>query len=159
MPDDWVFPPFVIFGKSKKLGDFVGWVLNVPIVSQRAKDILKPIVGDAVQFLRFHEIRGKKYYAMNVLRIEDYLDNERSAGQRNSEGILFTYHRYVFRDLPDELPPIFKVTPMSEVFVTERIARAIVDNKLTGACLQDPGESGITLLAQGKPLNVYPGIL
>jgi len=160
MPDDWTLPPLVILGKSKKLGDFVGWTLDVPVVSERAKSVLQSLVGEDVQFLRFHDLRGKPYYAMNVLRIEDYLDNERSAGQRRPDGTLFVYHRYVFKDnLPDDLPPIFKVTPSSAVFISRRFAEAIVENRLTGACLQDPGKSGITLIASGQPLNVYPGLL
>lgn len=160
MSEDWQLPPLELLGKSKKLGDFVGWMLNVPIVSERARAVFEPLVGDDVQFLRFHDLRGKPYYAMNVLRMEDYMDDALSAGQRGTNGKLFTYHRYVFKhNLPDDLPPIFKVTPMSEVFVTRRFAEAIVANKLTGACLQDPSKSGITLIASGQPLNAYPGLL
>jgi hypothetical protein len=160
MPDDWELPPLEILGKSKKLGDFVGWRLDIPVVSERAKAVLQPLLGDDVQFLRFHDLRNKPYYAMNVLRIEDYMDNERSSGQRLSDGTLFTYHRYAFKDsLPDDLPPIFKVTSSSSVFVSRRFAEAIVSNRLTGACLQDPSKSGITLIASGQPLNVYPGLV
>ncbi len=159
MSEDWPLPPLKILGKSKKLGDFVGWTFRAPIVSARAKDVLQPLVREDVHFLPFHELRGKPYFAMNVLRVEDYLDNERSEGQRWPDGTLLTYHRYVFREnLPADLPPIFKVTPSSSVFVTRRFADAIVQNKLTGACLQDPYK-GLTLVARGEQLNVYPGVL
>lgn len=62
-------------------------------------------------------------------------------------------------DLPAELPPIFKVQSDSLIFVPQRFVDVIVDNQLTGACLQDPGQSAIRLGAQGKPPNVYPGLL
>ncbi len=160
MPENWQAPPLVNVSKSKKLGDAFGWVLQVPTVSARAREVFEPIVGSDVQFLHFHEVRGKPYYAMNVLRIEDFQDHERSEGRARPDGTKPLPSRYVFKGggLPAELPPIFKTHPESNVFVTERIARAIVDNKLTGFCLQDPGEDAIRLMAKGLPLNAYPGI-
>jgi hypothetical protein len=161
MQADWELPPLDIHGKSKKLGDFVGWSLQAPIVSERARDVLEPIVGDAVQFVRFHELRGKPYYGINVLRVErSYLDVERSKCNPRKNGEIAVCLQYVFRDdLPDELPAIFKIHPESSVFVTRRFAEAVVEHKLTGFCLQDPGKNALTLISKGQPLNAYPGLL
>jgi hypothetical protein len=161
MPEDWELPPLEILGKSKKLGDCVGWMLQAPIVSERARTVLEPIVGADVQFVRFHDLRGKPYYGMNVLRVErDYLDVERSKCNRRPDGDIVVCMQYVFRaSLSSELPAIFKIHPESGVFVTRRFAEAIVEHKLTGFCLQDPGQNAFALMGKGLPLNAYPGLL
>jgi hypothetical protein len=159
MSESWPLPPLKVLGKSKKLPDFVGWMLRVPVVSQRAMESLKPVVTDNVQFLRFHDLRGKPYYAMNVLRVEDYLDNARSVSAITPDGTRYNYRSHVFKDdLPELLPPIFKARGSSLVLVTQSFVDVIIANKLTGVCLQDPKESGISLAARGLPLNAYPGL-
>lgn len=161
MPENWELPKLEILGKSKKLGDCVGWILETSIVSARAREVFEPLVGNNVQFMRFHDLHGRPYFAMNVLRVEkDYLDHERSECMPSSDGEVAGCYRYVFKDnLPDELPLIFKTHPHSNIFVTQKFAEAIVDNKLTGFCLQDPSKNAIRLMAKGLPLNAYPGLL
>jgi len=126
-----------------------------------ASRVLAPIVGSDVQFVRFHDLRGKPYFGMNVLRVErGFLDVERSQCDRRSDGDIAFCSQYVFKkDLPADLPPIFKISPGSNVLVTQRFAEALIEHKLTGFCLQDPGQDAIRLMAKGLPLNAYPGLL
>ena len=161
MPDDWELPPLKIIGKTKKLGDSVGWTLGAPVISDRARKIFEPIVGDSVQFVRFHDLHGKPYFGMNVLRVEaKFLDTERSRCDRQPNGEIAYCSRYVFRsDLPDELPPVFKISSGSDVFVTSQFAREVTKHGLTGFCLQDPGENAFELMANDRPLNAYPGLI
>lgn len=161
MPENWSPPPIIIGGKSKKLGDFVSWMLTAPVISERAKQILEPIFGDSVQFLRFHDINKRPYYAINVLRVEEnWLDEYASEGPREPKtGELIGVFRYFFKNLPRDIPPIFKVQPNDSVFVNQAVAEAIVSNKLTGAALQNPAKSGIALAATGEPINSYPGVI
>jgi hypothetical protein len=159
MDDQWELPPLEILGKSKKLGDFVGWMLKAPIVSDRARTVLEPVVGSDAQFVRFHELGGRRYYGINVLRIErDLLDLNRSKCMRRKDGGIAHCTQYVFTDLPQELPSIFKISEGSDVLVTSRFVDAVVENKLSGFCLQDPGANALALMAAGAPLNVYPGL-
>jgi hypothetical protein len=160
MPEDWDRPRLEVLGKTKKLGDCVGWILQSAVVSERARQVFESLVGDDVQFVRFHDLRGKPYFAMNVLRIEnDFLDRDRSECMESPNDDVHYCSRYVFKDdLPTPLPPIFKVHPNSSIFVTRVFAEAIVDNKLTGFCLQDPSKNAIAVMAKGMPLNAYPGL-
>ena len=159
MSEPWPLPPLTVLGKNKQLPDFVGWMLRVPVVSQRAMESLKPVVNGDVQFLRFHDLRGKPYYAMNILRVENYLDEGRSVSSVAQDGTRYNYRSHVFKDdLPESLPPIFKARGSSLVLVTQSFVDVIIANNLTGVCLQDPKESGISLAAWGLPLNVYPGL-
>jgi len=161
MPEDWTLPPLEVLGKSKKLGDSVGWMLGAPIVSERARMVLEPIVGSDVQFVRFHALRGEPYFGMNVLHVErDLLDIKQSKCNHHPGGGISHCTQYIFkRELPDELPSIFKISPSSDVFVTRRFAEAVVQDKLTGFCLQDPSQDAIRLMAKGLPLNAYPGLI
>jgi hypothetical protein len=157
MPADWQLPPLEILGKSKKLGDYVGWMLQAPIVSDRARNVLEPTVGTDVQFVPFHDLRGEPFFGMNVLRVEQgFLDTNRSVCVRRRNGDIAYCSQYFFRsDLPAELPPIFKISGGSNVFVTARAVTKIVEHQLTGFCLQNPNENAFALMGKGIPLNVY----
>lgn len=161
MLEDSELPKLEVLGKSKKLGDFVGWMLQAPLVSVRAREALEPILGKDVQFVDFHDLRGKPYFGINVLRVESgYLDLEHSECVNREDGKVSVCYRYAFKNnLPQCLPPIFKTHPQSSVFVTSTFAETIIENKLTGFCLQNPAENAISLMAKGMPLNAYPGLL
>lgn len=159
MPEDWELPPLIVSGESKKPGDFVGWMLSAPVLSERAKRVLEPIFGNDVQFLRFHDLKEKPYYALNVLRVENWLNEDASGGARRADGSLISPDRYVFKNLPLDPPPIFKVWADDCVFINRSVAEAIVKNKLTGAALQDPSKNAIELMVKGNPINTYPGLI
>ena len=50
LPNTWSFPNIEIDKKSYPVRDFVGWMLSAPIVSEKAKDILYPLISPYVQF-------------------------------------------------------------------------------------------------------------
>lgn len=67
MEDNWEIPPVKMVGVSGKAPDFVSWMGCAPVISEKATDLLYPICQDLVEFLPFHQIREKKYFAVNVL--------------------------------------------------------------------------------------------
>ena len=69
MTSFWVLPPVTPYGTSYKAADFVVWMLVAPVVSQKAKDALGEICLGLVEFLPFYPIKGKPYFAVNVLNI------------------------------------------------------------------------------------------
>lgn len=151
--DDWSIPPAEIEGRSKPLADFVSWMSMAPVVSERARDLIEDLAGNDVEFLRFHELKGKPYFVMNVLRCENYLDKEKS--------VFAEFHeRFIFKaDLPGDLPPIFKCPGRwSEIFVTAEFAEMIVANRLRGAALADPAETTMPLILANAEINRYPGL-
>lgn len=154
MADDWVAPRAELLGRSKPLGDFVSWIGRAPVVSKRARDLIEDLVADDVEFLRFHTLKGKPHFVMNVLRCEDYLDIEKS-------DLTVCGERFIFRsDLPKVLPPIFKCPERwGEIFVSSAFAQMMVTNKLRGAALADPGEPTFPLVLANADVNRYPGLL
>jgi hypothetical protein len=102
LADYWEIPPAELSGRSKPAADFVIWMARAPAVSERARDLIVELAREDVEFLPFHEIKKQRYFVMNVLRCEDYLDVGKSE---------FTdfHERFIFKsNLPRVLPPIFK---------------------------------------------------
>jgi len=169
MPLDWVAPPVVISGSTKKLPDFVGWMTGAPVVSEKAKLALFPCLDGFVQFLPFHDIKGKKYFAMNVTHVEtSLLDIGKSEVLYSSSvpKVALTLKRAFFNQQPQtKLPPIFKVTILSdedvdsEIFVTKSFAEIAIKCKLSGIALADPEQDSFKAVLANKNQNIVPGIV
>ena len=157
----WSPPPCEMTGKSKRLPDFVCWMKPVPVVSERARNALLVLVRDAVQFLPFHSLRGKPYYALNVLEMRhNLLDVARSELSRfSTDGRIFDIERAVFREpLPAGLPHIFKLgEDTGDIFVTTAFAELVVEHQLTGVQLLAPTQNILRLILGREALNAYPG--
>ena len=69
MTEQWNPPPVKISGKSLRLRDFVSWMVQAPVISERAKVSLQPVLGEHVEFLPLLKLRGIPYYAVNVLEL------------------------------------------------------------------------------------------
>jgi hypothetical protein len=162
----WSVPPLRVTGKSKKLGDFVSWMLTAPVISSRGRSALEPILSGLVEFLPLIELKGKEFFAMNVIALEtNVLDTAKSE-------FLFGRHEpkepYLLRRasfLPNtNLPAIFKVSfrpksePFPNVFVTTPFAEVVVKEHLTGALLTDPAANRLKQILEGAPRNVVPGV-
>lgn len=154
LSDDWEVPLAEVDGQSKPLADFVSWMSMAPVVSERARELIEDLVGNDVEFLRFHKLKNKPYFVMNVLRCEDYLDRIKSDLSEFRQ-------RFIFKaDLPRSLPPIFKCPDRwSEIFVTAEFAELLVTNKLRGAALADPSEMTMPLILANAEINRYPGLM
>jgi hypothetical protein len=70
MANSWEIPPAEILGRSYKPADFVLWMNRAPIVSEKAKIALSSPCGELVEFLPFHSLYGKKFFAVNVLNMD-----------------------------------------------------------------------------------------
>lgn len=163
VPGEWKPPPIETLGKTKRLRDFVSWMVQVPLVSQRVVDVFSPALSHDVEFLRFHELRRRPYYAMNVLRLEDIVDWSKSEVlySDKEKTIPFSIRRFAFLRTPNECrPTIFKVVGNERsIFVNEKLAELIAKNELTGLALVDPGKDIFECIVRNEPLNSYPGIL
>ncbi len=70
LQSEWEVPPVTIYPKSYKVADFVGWMLMAPVVSDRTKQIITSALKVEVEFLPFHSLKGRPYYAMNVMSLD-----------------------------------------------------------------------------------------
>jgi hypothetical protein len=74
--------------KQRKVGNFLfptvrlrendSWMIAAPVVSERAVNALAKF-SDSLEFLPLVEVRGKKYFALNVISVErDLLNLQRA---------------------------------------------------------------------------------
>ncbi len=159
LADRWRRPEYSILNKSKKVADFTSWqMLRVILVTERAKDAVSALCGDTVEFLAFDVIKKKQLFAVNVLRVEDYLDRKRTEFAPGVPGLVL---RAAFKaKLPSTLPPIFKLKPADDsgIYVSAAFGRMVVAEGLTGVRLRDPGKNAFLQITRGEELNEFPGI-
>src|SRR2546425_5985240 len=74
MQEGWTSPGIRISGRSKRLRDFLSWMSSAPVISEKAKDALEDLIRPYAEILPLIELRGKLYYAVNVLKTVDCLD-------------------------------------------------------------------------------------
>lgn len=162
LPENWIPPPFQILGKSKKVPDYIGWVLNAPLVTERFANTVRHWESEYIQLLPFDTIKKKKVYAMNVIKIQkNILDFDKSeisylGEDKKSPSV----KRVIFKDLPENLPPIFKIEPEidCQIYVSEEFCKLVVQHQFTGLALADPTVDSFKLIIRNQNRNVYPGV-
>jgi hypothetical protein len=132
----WAVPAFRINGSSRSINDFLAWSSGAPVVSERVKEIFDSIADDFAEFLKMGNIKGKSYYAMNVLRVIDALDLDGTSFVEMSQGNLI--RSAVIKD-GQSLSFIFK-TPQDKncIFVTDKFISKYISMGLTGLKFIDP---------------------
>lgn len=114
----------------------------VPIFMPRAMSILRPLLKNDIQSIKVkHNVYGE-CYAINVTKVLDCLDEDKSVIERMKSGRLFRIKKYEFKkDI--KYPDIFKITTdgKSGVFVTENFVKLVKENELKGIVCEEVWES------------------
>lgn len=158
---DWVQPETGILGRSKKVKDFVSWMLCAPVVSEFAKECLEPIIGDYCEFLPLITVKNKKLYAINVLKLIECIDLEKSdiGYLVSNPKKISRISKYFFYLEKLEDVPIFKTKEYpSHVFVRRKFADVVINNNLTGSVFIDPSVNPFDALLKGVSGNVLKDV-
>lgn len=126
MAKNW--KPFEVKRWAGRVGDFPSLYGFIPVFSQRAWDVLGPLLADVVEALPIKHPSGKAYYAINVLQVVDCLDRKRSQLEFSSSGKVMGVEKYVFD--PKRLPPfhMFKIPESSDLEVLSRTRSSRLSN-------------------------------
>jgi hypothetical protein len=122
----------ITMGKPKSDFPTLG---TTPVFSQRAVDTLLDLLVENGEILPL-EVEGESYFAYNVTRTLDALDQDRSVIVRYPTGRILDVTRYAF--LPEKLDgsPIFRLPQFrGRAFVTDEFAARVRDGELTGFAL------------------------
>ena len=163
MGENWPQPDYIrIEGKSKRLRDFVCWMSSAPVLSKKAVAALEPLIGQHCEILPLIELRGKPYYALNVLTTVDCLDNAASdilyATDDPSHILAINSYKFIEDKLPLNIP-IFKIPDdVGCVFVTRTFIDTVIQHGLRGASFEDPAVEPFGKIAKGQSLNVVDGL-
>jgi hypothetical protein len=158
----WEPPPVTVDGKSLRLRDFVSWMTAAPVVSEKAKQTLEPLIGEFVEFLPLTELRGQRYFAVNVLKFVDCLDQSASkiVYSPSQPKEILTVTTYGFIPTRLEAVPIFKLPNYtSVVLVRQPFVDVVVQSRLTGAKFADPSKNPWPAVLRRESCNVVPGVL
>lgn len=158
MSRTWSTPDYDVLNRSKKVADFTSWQIGSQafLASARAKEMILQLDQAAVEFLPFGSFKGRELFAVNVLRTEDFLDMERTEFMSGAGG---TPVRVVWRDqMPEQVPPIFKIRGSSNTYVSELFGRKAVELAMTGLRLADPKKNRFEQIVRGEQINEFPGL-
>lgn len=161
MAANWKPPAVRILGKSKRLRDFVAWMLKAPVISEKAKNALQPLIAPHAEILPLIELRGKMFFAVNVTTLVACLDKEKSdiLYAPDEPGRILNISRYFFNESRVKPVPIFKLLEFPiDVFVTRPFVDAVISNGLRGAAFGDPSVSPFDAILAGRSHNVVPGV-
>ena len=128
-----------------KLGDAPGF--TIPVFSQKACDVLMPLMEQDVELLPLACSKGA-FFGVNVTNLLDVIDYDSSVFRRFSDGKrIMAFQKYSFR-MCDALNKcnIFKITdePTRRAFVSDRVKGGNRKNGLKGFSLRlvwDNGEN------------------
>jgi hypothetical protein len=129
---DWQAPRFQWTGEER-VSDFPFLIGHVPVVSDRALDVLKPFLGPLVDTLPIR-VPGGGYTALHIRDLADCLDTDASKIRWFEPGHARSIERYVFD--PDALRGhgLFRlqIFPDGYAFLTGEVMAAIKSAGLTG---------------------------
>jgi hypothetical protein len=137
--EHWQPPFFGIVNARKKLADLGSLVSDgVLVFSQRAVDVLQPLLGNGVELLAYPTEVGA-YYLVNVLDEGAYLNREQTDCDRiMPDGRCAGINKYVFHADRLRDKHIFRVSDkLTSRFVSGEFITACRKHNLTGIDLTD----------------------
>jgi hypothetical protein len=158
---DWIAPKVDVVYPYKRLRDFLSWSFSAPVVSERARNCLSPLISPYCEFLDLLAIKGRTYYAINVLSIIDCMDMQNSDVRYVDKEQKIIRRIVRFKFIEDRVPssiPILKVKQANKVFVNQDFVDCVVTNKLGGASFNDPSEDNVILSALHGSTNIVEGL-
>lgn len=115
-------------------GDFPSLFADVPALSQRAVQVLGPLIEGNGQLLPLQCAEGE-YFILNVTKVVDAIDERQSEIVRFPDGKkVLDIKRFVFVPAKLQNVDIFKLPqqPLGQVFVTDGFVKAVRDAALVG---------------------------
>ena len=138
LADQWAAPAAHGFEDNpEKEGDFpsLSNYNMIPVMSQRAWDVLRPLIGCCCEALPIIHPTGKPYFIIHVMDTVDGLDCAKSELTRNaSSGRVNRVFRYAFKREMLHGKHLFKLPLESggELIVDEGFRAAVESNELKG---------------------------
>jgi len=132
------FGTFKWIEKDLKECDFPMINGSIPVVSQRAYEVLDPYLDkENIEILPI-TIDNTPYYIIHLLNVYDVLNEKRSVIQRFRNGGIKNIEKYVFLPSVSDVPNLFQITQNQMfVFVKEELFNVISEAKLTGADFEE----------------------
>lgn len=128
----------------------------VPVVNEKTKQLLEPLLGDRVQFCKL--VHEKELWAINVIQVIDCLDKERTVHDNLSPGkIGYISELHLFTHLLDENVLIFKIPEQVNirVYVTQAFIDFVNQHKIKGFEFIEMWDSEFTVEMEQEEKRQY----
>ncbi|UUZ84044.1 hypothetical protein LJK88_09930 [Paenibacillus sp. P26] len=104
-----------------------------PVFSERAVHHLKPLINNFVEILPA-DFEREEYFIINVLKLLDCIDYDRSKVVRFRSGRIMRFERYEFIPEVVHQQHIFKIIdiPTQAVFVSDEFKEIVIKSQLKG---------------------------
>ena len=133
LSDTWQ-PIAVRIIEEQKKSDTPGLSAGIPVLSSKAVEVLKNLMGNKVEILPLRCRRGE-YYAINVLDVLDCVNYKNSEFKRfENSGRIMRFIKYSFNPNCVEGKQIFKIIdePVRRPFVSDEFRNKVLDSELVG---------------------------
>lgn len=128
----WSALPVKFLYKSRKKGDCPSLQI-VPFFSEKAIKALKQVMGDNVEYL---PVTGEalKFTIVNVIKVIDALDMEKSDLEYFDDGRIFNYTKLVLDSNKLSTNNIFKLVefPRTDIIVSDKFKQIVEESGLKG---------------------------
>lgn len=139
-------PPILYTNNKRKYNDFPRYLSGHPIISEKVKDILLPIIAEEVETLPLAH-PDLKMFMLNITNIIDCVDYRRSVIKLTGKGNFARFIKLIFdfSKIP-ESTYMFKIkeTAIVQVFVTEKFKELVEFHGLKGLDFSEVYDSGFT---------------
>lgn len=152
-------PPYTVLNARHGFKDWVNFnPTGAFVVSIEAKAFIeKHLLTDGVEFLSFGQLSGRDYYLLNVTRIVDAVDFDRSDISFASPQAQGTAKAIVLKDAVPANTCFFKLERLrSDVFIQDEWAARLATSGLTGFGLTRLETDVFKMILRGEDLNEHP---
>jgi hypothetical protein len=134
-PQEWK-PPLVEILMGEKSGDFPGFVGFHLVFSEKAFNILYPLIEGSVTPLKLSCTSGKNYIAIRVIDIVDCLDYSRAKLTRFDNGRVMDIKAYALQEQLIGDRNIFRLPEINRAFVSQKFKNWVEFHQLEGLIFQ-----------------------
>lgn len=122
-------------------------VLSVPIISEKARIVLEPLIANQVEILPLLHPKDK-YFAINVINVIDCIDGSKAKFKLNERETVGSYQQYAFFPNSVKDQHIFLTRYHDRAilnsliyFVSDDFRNAVLDNGLEGFIFTEAWDS------------------
>lgn len=132
----------VVKGRKRKWSDVTSLSAGIIILTEKSKAILEDLIKDSVEFLPLI-FEGRNYYIINVIKMIDGLNKDKSEYRTFSDGRIMQVLKYEFNSDIVKGHHIFKISEFKRgsVYVSDEFKKRVEENNLMGFDLEELWDS------------------
>lgn len=138
--EQWRLPQLIVGDDSQRaceVPDFPALRYNLLLSSERAWEIIRPLVEDSVEALPVIHPNGNRCYAINVTRVLDCLLTEQCRTNRllnDQSGYFSSIYTYAFDEQVVQNEHLFRCPQMKafEIYASPKFKELVEGNNLSG---------------------------